>query len=54
MHNQIETKTKHRARHGKGAVGRSATKTQQSPIWRPQTVGLSRDELRRIVLDQLG
>lgn len=53
MHNQIETKTQHRARHGK-SMARGAIKTQRPPLWRPQQVGLSRDELRRIVLDQLG
>lgn len=54
MHNQIETKTQHRAHHGKNAIGRSGAKTQRPPLWRPQEVGLSRDELRRIVLAQLG
>ncbi|HMO29015.1 hypothetical protein [Enterovirga sp.] len=45
-----ETRIPHpRARHVKGAQ-----KPQRPPAWRPHQVGLSREELRRIVLDQLG
>jgi hypothetical protein len=53
VHTQTDTKTPHRARH-KNSAGMGAVKTQNPPIWRPQQVGLSRDELRRIVIDQLG
>jgi len=49
MHKPIETKTPHHAHRQKSAVT-----TQRPQNWRPQQVGLSRDEIRRIVLDQLG
>jgi hypothetical protein len=50
VHTQIDTKTHRRPRHH----AKAPVTTQRPPVWRPQQVGLSRDELRRIVLDQLG
>ena len=38
-----------RTRGGKGRVA-----SQRAPVWRPQPSGLTRAELRQIVLDTLG
>ncbi|WP_375458598.1 hypothetical protein [uncultured Enterovirga sp.] len=33
---------------------KSGSKAQCPPVWRPEASGLTRDELRQIVLDTLG
>ena len=37
-----------------GQRRKKAAKPRKLPAWRPEPNGLSRDELRRIVLDTLG
>ncbi len=57
MHTHTETtKTyRYRSTDNQGRRGQSAAKTPpRASEWRPQPVGLTRDELRRIVIDQLG
>lgn len=50
MSHVIETKT-NETHHRRS---QSATKTQRPAVWRPQASGLTRDELRQIVLETLG